>query len=819
MSNRSPRGNSNPQTRRLLVVANRSPFTAIEENGEVRFSESAGGLVTGLTAYLSQVSGVGDQVSEKGRPETGTRYPAPDTRYLWVGWPGGTISASNRKHVKEVALKEHSSYPVFLSEEEMESFYQGFCNKTIWPLFHYFPSYTRYESEYWQVYKRVNSVFCAAVMEVMQPGDIIWVQDYQLMLLPRMIREQAPDARIGFFLHIPFPNFEIFRLLPKEWKTDILHGLLGADLVGFHTYDYTQYFLRSVLRVLGHEHSMGQIFVGDRVVKADTFPMGIDFDKFAQAVTEPKVVEARQALRTILGDATVILSIDRLDYSKGIINRLHGYEQFLDDNPKLRKKVVLALVVVPSRVGVELYDETKERIEATVGRINGRFGSIDWVPIRYQYRSVPFESLVALYSASHIGLVTPLRDGMNLIAKEYLAAREDDTGVLILSEMAGAAKELGEAIIINPNSKEEIAEAIKEAIEMPKEEQARRNRVMRERLRHYNVVYWVEEFMREWEGASETQDRYRARLLSAQARQTLTDGYREAARRTLFLDYDGTLMNFKTDPQAVVPTERVRDLLAGLGRDPRNDLYLVSGRDRETLQGWFADLGIGLIAEHGVWIMPSNPLRNADFGLPNGDEGRRTKDQGPRTNIHRLPTEDEGRIKSNPQSEIRIPQWEMLQPLSNDWKEKIRPVLERYADRLPNAFVEEKEFSLAWHYRAADPELAEARASELVAYLTSFTANIDVQVMQGHKVIEVKSAGINKGTAARHIMSRDEYDFILAIGDDWTDEYLFSALPEDAYSIRVGMAQTAARYNVRDIEQVLQLLEELVRAGTRKNRT
>jgi trehalose 6-phosphate synthase/phosphatase len=755
----------------LLVVANRSPFTAVEENGDVRFSDSAGGLVSGLTAYLDSLAVSGQE-----------------TEYLWIGWPGGTISPKNRKEVKEVAAA-HNSYPVFLSDEEMESFYQGFCNKTIWPLFHYFPSYTRYDSHYWETYKRVNSVFCAAVLEVMQPGDIIWIHDYQLMLLPRMIREQAPDSQIGFFLHIPFPSFEIFRLLPKAWKRGILQGLLGAD------------FLRSVLRVLNHEHSMGQIFVGDRIVKADTFPMGIDFDKYAAAVSEPKVVEGRRALKTILGGATVILSIDRLDYSKGIINRLRGYEHFLDENRHLRKKVVLALIVVPSRVGVELYDETKERIETTVGRINGRFGSIDWVPIRYQYRSVPFDSLVALYSASHIALVTPVRDGMNLIAKEYLAARAPETqdslqgGVLILSEMAGAAKELGEAIIINPNSIEEIAEAIKEAIEMPEEEQARRNRIMRERLSRYNVVHWTEDFMRELHGAAELQARYRARLLGPEGQKKLGDDYERAERRVIFLDYDGTLMPFSVDPNSVIPTAQVKEVLSNLADDPGNDIYLISGRGRDTLQRWFDNPALGLIAEHGVWLR--HPSLNAQGSL-----------QG------------QGSIQGKPNQPTG---WEMLQPLSNEWKANIRPVLETYVGRLPNSFIEEKEFSLAWHYRASDPDLAEVRASELTAYLTSFTANIDVQVLQGHKVIEVKSAGVNKGAAARRIIWATEgeagdkgsaaYEFVMAIGDDWTDEYLFSALPDDAYSIRVGIAQTAARYNVRDIDQVIHLLENLRAAG------
>jgi trehalose 6-phosphate synthase/phosphatase len=739
--------NGNSGAHRLLVVANRSPFTVVEEDGELQFKESSGGLVSGLSAYLDKL---GAQTGKK-------------ADYLWVGWPGSKVSDENRDKLKEVAAAEFNSHPVFLSEEEMENFYHGFCNKTIWPLFHYFPAYTIYGNEYWEVYEKVNQVFCDAVMEVIRPGDVVWVHDYHLMLLPRMLRERLPDAKIGFFLHIPFPSFEIYRLLPKRWCTGILEGLLGADLVGFHTFDYTQYFLRSVGRVLGHEHNLGQIFVGDRIVKADTFPMGIDFDKFNNALTTPEVEAEREELKTALADEKVVLSIDRLDYSKGIPNRLEGFELFLERNPQWHKKVVLALVVIPSRIGVEHYQVFKDRIEKLVGSINGKFGTLDWTPIRYQYRSVPFPSLVALYSTSDIALVTPLRDGMNLIAKEYVASRVDNTGVLILSEMAGAAKELGEAVMINPNSREEIADAIEEALALPKVEQARRNFVMQKRLRRYNVVSWAEDFIRQLDATQEMQVRYKARLLSAPARERLERQYREAKRRLIFLDYDGTLMPFAKDPDTVIPTARVRDILGALSEDPRNEVVLVSGRDKDTLQEWFGDLRMGLVAEHGVWLKP------------------------------------------------RYEEWRMIQPMTSEWKSSLRPVLEMYVDRLPGSFIEEKDFSLVWHYRAADPELAPVRAMELSHYLASITGSTDVQVLQGHKVIEVKNSGVNKGTAALHWMSQGAYSFILTIGDDWTDEHLFESLPASAYSIRVGMTQSAARFNLRDTTEVLQFLEQLGR--------
>jgi len=751
------------RARRLLIVSNRLPFTAIEQEGDLTLAPSSGGLVSGLTAYLNsrkQASG--------GPPADSPPLPALDgphaangvaQSYLWLGWPGATVAEDKQDALKAKAA-EFNAYPVFIAEDEMEDFYHGFCNSTIWPLFHYFSMITYYHQDQWETYRRVNERYADAVMQVIRPNDVVWVHDYQLMLLPALILERVPDAQIGFFLHIPFPGFELFRCLPRKWGSEILEGMLGADLIGFHTHDYTQYFLRSVMRILGYEHNMGRILFGDRIVRADTFPMGIDFDKYHGAVDSPEAQAEITSLRHSLPDTKIVLSIDRLDYTKGIINRLEGYQTFLDQNPDWRSKVVLTLVVIPSRIGVGQYRETKEHIEEMVGRINGRFGSLDWVPIRYQYTFLPFEQLIALYHAADAALVTPLRDGMNLIAKEYVAASAD-SGVLILSEMAGAAKELGEAILINPNSREEIADALLQALEMPAEEQRNRNRAMQDRLKRHNIVWWAEDFIRELRRACEDRDSLKARLLSPTTEDKLVRDYDSARRRLLLLDYDGTLMPYSDDPQSVLPTQDVLDLLARLSADPRNCPVVISGRPRSTLDEWLGHLPIGLVAEHGVWTRA--------YG---GD-------------------------------------WQLIQALATDWKSSIRPILETYADRLPGAFVEEKEYSLVFHYRAADQELGIVRAQELLDYLVNFTANIDVQVLQGSKVIEVKTGGVNKGSTSLYWLQRTKPDFILAIGDDWTDEYLFMALPEDAYTLRVGLTQSHARYSLSDHTAVLALLARL----------
>lgn len=736
---------------RLLIVSNRLPITVLDE-GELKFQESVGGLVSGLKAYLDfRGSQPGSQ-------------PNTSLDYTWVGWPGATIKEQNKEKVRSKIYSELRTYPVFLSEAAMDKFYYGFCNRTIWPLFHYFTSNVVYGEENWDYYKKVNEIFCDAVLQILRPDDVVWIHDYHLMLLPKLIRERAPTVPIGFFLHIPFPSFEVFRLLPSRWRTDLLEGLLGADLIGFHTHDYTQYFLRCVLRILGYENNMGQIVQEDhRLVRADTFPMGIDFQKFHDAAVSGQVLAERDELKGMLDGHKVILSIDRLDYTKGIISRLQGYERFLEENPSWCEKVALVMIVVPSRTMVEHYQQMKRQIDELVGRINGKFGSIEWTPILYHYKFIEFNKLIALYNVSDVALVTPLRDGMNLIAKEYLATKTDGKGVLILSEMAGASKEVREALIINPNDVGEIAAALKDAIEMPEDEQIRRNRIMQSRLRRHDVIQWADSFIQTLLSMKETERGLDYKLLGPSERGQVINDLINSNRRLFLLDYDGTLVKFAGHPQLARPTDEIMNVLRQLSSDPKNEVVLLSGRDRITLQSWFGPLGIGLVAEHGAWI-------------------RRNNDD-----------------------------WRMLKPLTSDWKPKVLPILETYSDRLPGSFVEDKDFSLAWHYRMADHEMATIVAKEMLDDLVTFTANIGVQVLQGNKVIEVRNPGMNKGDAASFWLAENGFDFVLAIGDDWTDEDMFKVLPQTAYSIKVGRTQSQARYNVTGQVEVIDLLQGLAK--------
>lgn len=730
-----------------MIVSNRLPFSVARANGSYEYRETTGGLVTGLASYLSSIGS----------------DPNGPTEYIWVGWPGATIEQEAQQGITERALNQYHSVPVFLSEGDMDQFYLGFCNKTLWPLFHSLPSLTVYDEAMWQTYKGVNERFRDALLGILKPDDLVWIHDYHLMLLPRLLKERTLSVQIGFFLHIPFPSYEIFRLLPSTWRKEILDGVLGADLVGFHTYEYTQHFLQSVLRILGHGNNIGQILLPERVVRADTFPMGIDYERFSSATSSSDVQAEVSRLRASLGEARVVLSADRLDYTKGIPNRLQGYDLFLEQNPQWHGKIVLVLVVVPSRIGVDQYDLMKRQLEELVGRINGKYGSIGWMPVVYQYRHLSLIPLVALYVVSDVAMVTPLRDGMNLVAKEYVASRNTGTGVLILSEMAGAAKELGEAVLINPNHCAEIAAAIAAALNIPQEEQARRLRIMQARLQRYTVHRWANDFVQATLGTVETKRKYETQGLSGGVRKLLLKEYRKSLKRLVLLDYDGTLVPFVRDYALARPGHKVISLVQKLADDPANYVVLVSGRDRQTLEKWFGDLPVHLVAEHGFLSKEA------------GNEWRPTK------------------------------------VIPGDWKHRLLPILHLFADRLPGATVEEKEYSLVWHYRGADPEQGEPFAHELVDNLNALTGNVDVQVMQANKAIEVRVAGINKGTLARDMIAEGGYDFILAIGDDKTDEDLFEVLPDWAHSVRVGVGHSHAKYNCRDVEEVHQVLSMLTR--------
>lgn len=722
---------------RLIIAANRLPISISRRKGQYHVHPSPGGLAAGLASL----------------PESLER--------LWVGWPGVSsehLKAEGKEHIRR-ELANQGCWPVFLSQRQIDQYYLGFCNGAIWPLFHYFPGRTLFEREYWKSYKQVNSLFCEELMGVVEAGDTVWVHDFQLMLLPQLLRERMPELDIGYFLHIPWPSYELFRLLP--WREEILHGLLGADLIAFHTYDYVRHFLSCLARICGLEHTLGEIRVQNRPVKIDAFPLGIDYYKYANAPQDPQVEAEIGSIRKMVDNRQIILSIDRLDYTKGIVERLEAFDWFLSTYPQYKGRVTLIIVAVPSRASIEDYRLLRQQLEQLVGRVNGEHGSIGYMPVWYLYRSMPFKKLTALYSAADVCLVTPLRDGMNLIAKEFVATKADSRGVLVLSEMTGAASELGEALVVNANDKEAVGRAIKEALEMPELEQVERNHVMQERLRRYNVSRWSNDFLHALVEVKTKQRRMASHRLSQENRQRLHEQYAAAESRLLLLDYDGTLVGFKDRPGRAGPDREIIELLEALIADHSNRVVIVSGRDRRTLEAWLGALDLWIVAEHGGWI--------------------------------REPGES----------------WRSSQPLNEEWKRMIRPILEFYSDRTPRSLVEEKDFSLVWHYRQADPGLASLRMQELRSTLASLTENVDVGIFEGSKILEIRRYGISKGHAVEYLTAGKNWDFLLAMGDDYTDEEMFAALPADAYSIKVGQEMSKARFSVDTVQDVRLLLTEL----------
>ena len=532
-------------------------------------------------------------------------------------------------------------------------------------------------------------------------------------------------------------------------------------MIGFHTHDYVRHFLSSVCRIVGLEHTLGKLNIDNRIIKVDAFPLGIDYEKYSHAPTNAGVQQEAKKIRKKIGDRKIVISIDRLDYTKGIIQRLEAFDLFLSQNPEYRGKVTLIMVAVPSRTRVEDYMVLRNKLEQLVGRVNGEYGQFGWMPVWYLYRSLPFEKLTALYHVADAALVTPLRDGMNLIAKEFVAVKTDGKGVLILSEMTGAASELGEALVVNTNNKVEIVQAIKEALEMPLAEQIERNRLMHRRLSGYNASRWASDFLNALSDIRQTQQELSVRKLSEPARQKLISDFRRSEKRLLFLDYDGTLVRFVDRAEKAGPDEEIMTLLQDLSGKPKNEVVIISGRDKATINKWLDSLSTTLIAEHGAWVK------------------QKGKD------------------------------WECTEPLRGDWKATIKPILELYTDRTPRTSVEEKDFSLVWHFRRADPELAYIRTQELRGALLNLTANLDVGVFEGNKILEVRHLGINKGRAAELWLEEQNWDFIMAAGDDYTDEEMFAVMPDNAYSIKVGLSISKARFNVDTVYEIRRLLKEL----------
>ena len=725
---------------RYLIVSNRLPVTAAVHERKLQLSASAGGLATAL----AHVHG-----------RHGSR---------WIGWPGDTASWEKgiRKEL-DVELEKRAMVPVHLTAHQVERFYEGFCNGVLWPLFHYLLDKVRLDAwKDWEAYRECNERFAEAVVAEYRPGDRIWVHDYHLLLLPALLRKRLPDAAIAFFLHIPFPASSVFRILP--WRKEILEGLLGADLIGLHTHSYQRQFRSCLLRLLGLDARVDTVTHEGRLVKIGAYPISIDTQHFMEASAAPAVVEAAAKLRRQNEDCKIILGIDRLDYTKGLRRRVMAVERLLERAPELKGKFRFVQVAAPSRTKVEAYRQLRRALDELVGRVNGRFSTVEWSPVQYLYQSIGEAELLPLYRAAHAMLVTPTRDGMNLVAKEFVACREDDDGVLILSEFAGAAWELGEAILVNPYDVDQIAQAIQGALTMPEEERRLRMHRLRQRVQRWTVHDWVAAFDKAF--SQVTAENVHLRLSTTlPCREVERMG--AAQRLVLILDYDGTLVPFATLPELAAPDPELLTMLTRLAARRGTEVYVVSGRERHTLGRWFQGMPLSLYAEHGLW--------------------------------KRSPGQQE---------------WVETVQVDTSWKEAAREIMEDFAARTPGALVEEKHASLCWHYRRCEPGFAQFQERELRMHLADMFNNQPVEVLKGSKVVELRQIGVHKGLVVSAIQAAAPTGALLvAIGDDTTDEDMFAQLPEEAITIHVGSLTSRAKYRLAGPPAVRSLLKLLAESS------
>lgn len=728
----------------LINVSNRLPVTV----GET-IRKSSGGLVAALEGL-----------------------PGDQYRLRWLGWPGGDVPPQRQEQVRRQLESEYHCVPVFLSHDEAVGHYEGLSNSSIWPLLHYMPTMFRYDPPWWDHYVTVNRRFAEHVLREASDGDVVWVHDYQLMLLPALLKHAKPTLRVGFFLHTPFPSYEVFRCHPR--RQELAEGIMGADLIGFHTYGYLRHYRSTVLRLLGLDSEMTRIRHEGHESQLGVYPIGINAPQFQAELDKPEHREQLDRFRQTHGRQRVILSVERLDYTKGILRRLDAIDLLLSRYPNI-DELKFIFISIPSREGVEQYRELREEVERRIGRLNGKYATLHNSPIHFIHGSVSFTELTALYALADVCLVTPLIDGMNLVAKEYVACQRDEptpggqarSGALVLSEFAGAAEELFNALLVNPYDPQAVADAITTALAMDGAEKHRRMSAMRTRVMEWDAGAWARTFLQDLAarpvpGADGSLAGTCGDGDVREAKQRLAEAVRQHRSIALFLDYDGSLREIERNPWDAFPNPPVLQLLERLSGCPNVDLTIISGRAAPDLEKWLGHFPIGLIAEHGAAL---------------------------RRPHHR--------------------EWEHLDlNVSYGWKDELIKVLRAYAASTPGSFVEDKRTSLVWHYRRADPEFGGWKAKELASELAVLLANDPVEVRFGRKIVEVTAAQINKGAAVLRALQERRYDLIVAAGDDTTDESMFRLDVPNLLSIKVGRGDTMARYRVASPQKLREFLAE-----------
>jgi trehalose 6-phosphate synthase/phosphatase len=724
--------------RKLIIVSNRLPFQIKKKEGRFEVTQSAGGLVSAMNSIPRENNMIWIGAAD---------FPEEVWKEYCAGNPNNDVQI----------------VPVFLEKKTESLYYNGFSNTLIWPLFHYFPNYAEYDEAFYTAYRKVNYQFAEVIENIATPDDIVWVHDYHLMLVPGFLKKGKKQFSCSFFLHIPFPSYELMKLIPEDWRNEILNSLLCNDVLGFHTHEYTSHFKRSISFFLGIESMNNTVTLNNHLTLIKDYPISIDFQKFNDAFDDPEVVRGRKQIRRRYEGEKIIFSLDRLDYSKGVINRLQAFENLLEKHPEQKTRIVFLINVIPSREKISAYAERKRMIEENISRINGVYGTVHWQPIIYRYQSLSFQELVACYTSCDVALVTPLRDGMNLVAKEFVASRKDQKGVLILSEFAGAALELTSALMVNPNDVHLMQSSMLQAIKLEESEQKARMSEMQQVVKTNDVNKWTNSFLEDIRTSKASSSWSHPNIMSYHEKIEIFEAYHAAKRRLIVLDYDGTLIPYYNKPQDAVPGDVLKDLVNKVAKSKKNKVLLISGRDPETLETWFKSSKIDIAAEHGI--------------------------------VHKAVDQKE---------------WCNPDNVNLKWKAEVKTLIEKFVASIPGSFIEEKKYSIAWHYRAIENIDEETVKLNLSKELMMLNVNNEFDILHGNKVIEIKSAHTNKGKFVMQLMAQEQFDFVLAIGDDTTDEDMFNVLKEPYhYTVKVGLAQTSAKYNLVSVSSVRSFLDQM----------
>ncbi|KAL6969478.1 putative alpha,alpha-trehalose-phosphate synthase [UDP-forming] 9 [Sarracenia purpurea var. burkii] len=745
-----------------------------------------------------------------------------DTEVVYVGSLKVEVDASEQEEVSQKLLDNFNCVPTFLPHEIHEKFYQGFCKQQLWPLFHYMlPMCSdhgdRFDRLLWQAYVSANKIFSDKVMEVINPeDDCVWVHDYHLMVLPTFLRKRYNRVKLGFFLHSPFPSSEIYRTLPV--RDEILKGLLNCDLIGFHTFDYARHFLSCCSRMLGLDYESKRGHIGldyfGRTVFIKILPVGIHMGQLESAFNHPSTSIRVREIQEQFKGKKVILGIDDMDIFKGISLKLLAFEQLLQQHQELQGQLVLVQIVNPARSSGKDVQEAKRETYLTAGKINELYGSPGYEPVILIDRPVDRYEKTAYYATAECCIVNAVRDGMNLVPYNYIVCRQvspnmDKMGIktdsprtstLVVSEFIGCSPSLSGAIRVNPWDIDSVAEAMNLAITMPDSEKHLRHEKHFRYVSSHDVAYWARSFVHDLERACK--DHYSKRCwgiglglgfrvvsLSPNFRKLSIDhivsAYRRTNRRAIFLDYDGTVV-----PQSSIIKSLSTEVITVLNilcNDPKNTIFIVSGRGRSSLTEWLAPCDrLGIAAEHGYFIKWN---KNTD--------------------------------------------WESSSLTTDlEWKQIVEPVMKSYTEATDGSNLEIKESALVWHHQDADPDFGSCQAKELLDHLENVLANEPAVVNRGQNIVEVKPQGVSKGLVAEKVISTmvnsgKSPDFVMCIGDDRSDEDMFAsisrtvscpslAVAPEVFACTVGQKPSKAKYYLDDTADVLRLLRGLASASDPK---